>query len=136
MTVSQLKSYKNEILVAIALILLLISLIYKQGKISSVNNGEAGVSSSLQELKEVIALQKVWGDKKITKKVDRLQKVIPSSKIKWSRKGKKLTASFKDLSTKELNRLIVKIMNLSVEIQKLEIHKTGTSYQVEFICKW
>ncbi len=136
MTITQLKAYKNEIIVAMAFLLLLTSLIYKQGKVSSTNNGETGNTSSLQELKEVIALKKVWGDKKITKKVDKLQKIVPASKVKWSRKGKKLTASFKNLSAKELNQLIVKVMNLPVEIQKLEIHKTGTSYQVEFKCKW
>ena len=132
----QLKAYKNEIIVALALLLLLIALVYKQGKVSSVNSSESGANSSLQELKEVIALKKVWGDKKITKKVEKLQKIVSPSKMKWSRKGKKLTASFKNLSPQEFNQVIIKIMNLAVELQKLEVHKTGTSYQVELKCKW
>jgi len=134
--IQQLKAYKNEILIGLALLLLLISLLYKQGKVSA-TNGDAGSStSSLQELKEVIALKKVWGDKKITKKVEKLKNILSPSKIKWSRKGKKLTASFKNMSAQELNRLVVKIMNLAVEIQKLEVHQSGTSYQVELKCKW
>jgi len=132
----KLKAYKNEILVGLALLLLAISLIYKQGKVSAAHTQNGGATSSLQELKEVIALKKVWGDKKITKKVDQLKTIIPPSKVKWNRKGKKLTASFKNISAQELNRLITKIMNLAVEIQKLEVHKSGTSYQVEFKCKW
>jgi hypothetical protein len=134
--IQQLKAYKNEILIGLALLLLLVSLVYKQGKVSATNGEGGGATSSLQELKEVIALKKVWGDKKITKKVDKLKNILSPSKIKWSRKGKKLTASFKNISAQELNRLVVKIMNLAVEIQKLEVHKSGTSYQVELKCKW
>jgi len=134
--IQELKAYKNELIVALALLLLIVALIYKQGKVSSTNSSEGGVNSSLQELKEVIALKKVWGDKKITKKVEKLQKIVSPSKIKWSQKGKKLTASFKNLSPQEFNQVMIKIMNLAVELQKLEVHKTGTSYQVELKCKW
>jgi len=132
----QLKAYKNEILIGLAFLLLLVSLIYKQGKVSATNSEGGGATSSLQELKEVIALKKVWGDKKITKKVDKIKDIVAPSKVTWSKKGKKLTASFKNMSAQELNRLIVKIMNLAVEIQKLEVQKLDTSYQVEFKCKW
>jgi len=130
----QLKRYKNELIVGIALLFLVIALIYKQSVVSS--QADASVGTSLQELKEVIALKKVWGDKKTTKKVDKLKTIVSSSKVKWSKKSKKLTASFLNLSDQELNRIIVKIMNLAVEIQKLEVKKLGASYQVEFKCKW
>jgi len=130
----QLKRYKNELIVGIALLLLLIALIYKQGVASGQTDASAG--TALQELKEVIALKKVWGDKKTTKKVDKLKTIVSPSKVKWSKKSKKLTASFLNLSNQELNRVIVKIMNLAVEIQKLEVKKQGVAYQVEFKCKW
>jgi len=130
----QLKRYKNELIVGIALLFLVIALIYKQSVVSGQSDVSAG--TSLQELKEVIALKKVWGDKKTTKKVDKLKTIVSSSKVKWSKKSKKLTASFLNLSDQELNRIIVKIMNLAVEIQKLEVKKLGASYQVEFKCKW
>jgi hypothetical protein len=130
----QLKRYKNELIVGFALLLLLIALIYKQGVVSS--QADTSTGTSLQELKEVIALKKVWGDKKTTKKVDKLKTIVPPSKVKWSKKSKKLTVSFLNLSNQELNRVIVKIMNLAVEIQKLEVKKLDTSYQVEFKCKW
>ena len=130
----QLKRYKNELIVGIAILLFLIALIYKQGVVSGQADASAG--TSLQELKEVIALKKVWGDKKTTKKVDKLKAIVSPSKVKWSKKSKKLTASFLNLNNQELNRVIVKIMNLAVEIQKLEVKKLGVSYQVEFKCKW
>jgi len=130
----QLKRYKNELIVGVALLLLLVSLIYKQGVTAGQSDASAG--TSLQELKEVIALKKVWGDKKTTKKVDKLKTIVSPSKIKWSKKSKKLTASFSNLTNQELNGVIVKIMNLAVEIQKLEVKKQGVAYQVEFKCKW
>jgi len=134
MTMTELKSYKNEIIVGVSLLLLLIAFVYKQGQVSGQTDN--GVNSSLQELKEVIALKKVWGDKKTTKKVDKLKTVVSNSKVKWSRTSKKLSASFKNLSNQEFNKLITKIMNLAVEIQKLDVKKLGSSYHVEFKCKW
>lgn len=134
MTVTELKAYKNELIVGVALLLLLIAFAYKQGQVSG--QTDVSTSSSLQELKEVIALKKVWGDKKTTKKVDNLKTIIAPSKVKWSRKGKKLTASFTNLGNQDFNRLIIKIMNLAVEIQTLEVKKLGASYHVEFKCKW
>ena len=131
---TQWKAYKNEIIAGVALLLLLIAFIYKQGKVSGQTDTSA--STELQELKEVISLKKIWGDKKITKKVDKLKAIVSPSKVKWTKKSKRLTASFSNLNNQELNRVIVKMMNLAVEIQRLEVKKLGASYQVEFKCKW
>lgn len=131
---TQLKAYKNELIVGLAFLLLLITLAYKQGQVSRQSDTSAG--SAVQELKELISLQKIWGDKKMTKKVDKLKSIVSPSKVKWSKKSKKLTASFSNLTNQELNRVIIKIMNLAVVIQKLEVKKLGATYQVEFKCKW
>jgi len=131
---TQWKAYKNEIIAGVALFLLLIAFMYKQGKVSGQTDTSA--STELQELKEVISLKKIWGDKKITKKVDKLKAIVSPSKVKWTKKSKRLTASFSNLNNQELNRVVVKMMNLAVEIQRLEVKKLGASYQVEFKCKW
>ena len=131
---TQWKAYKNEIIVGVACLLLLIAFVYKQGKVSGQTDTSA--NTALQELKEVISLKKIWGDKKTTKKVDKLKAIVAPSKVKWRKKSKKLTASFRNLNNQELNRVMVKMMNLAVEIQRLEVKKLGGSYQVEFKCKW
>lgn len=129
------KLYKNEIIVGMAVFLLVIALIYKQQKVSNQNNaGEQ--STELSDLQEVISLKKIWGDKRITKKVENLKNIVSPSKVKWSRKGKKLQAQFQNISAQELNRLVVKVMNVAVEIQKLDVQKSGMSYIVELKCKW
>jgi len=131
---TQLKAYKNELIVGVAFLLLLISFAYKQGQASSQSDTSAG--NAVQELKEVISLQKIWGDKKMSTKIDKLKTIVSPSKVKWNKKSKKLTASFSTLTNQELNALITKMMNIAVMIQKLEVKKLGTTYQVEFKCKW
>jgi len=130
------KTYKNELIVVGALLLMLIGFLYKQGQVSGQTVSADIAESKLYELKEVIALQKVWADKKTSKKVEKLQTLVPPSKLKWQKRSKKVTASFSSLSANELNKVTTKILNLAVQIQKLDIKKSGASYSVEFKCKW
>ena len=128
--------YQNELIVLIAFVLMLGGYLYKNTQISSQREMMVHSNRSIAEVKEVVALQKIWSDKKITQKVDKLQEVISENKVKWSSKNKKVTASYKGLTTTELNTLVTKILNLPVEIQKLDIQKSATAYDMEFKCKW
>ena len=130
------RTYKNEIMVGVSLLLMVMAFVYKEGQISKQAETAKHITTSLEELKEVIALKKVWKDKNLSKKVERLKGVVSPSKMTWRRDGKKLTASYKALTPRELNTLISKIMSLAVEIEKLELHKTGETYEVELKCKW
>jgi hypothetical protein len=130
------KSYKNELIVAASLILMLSALLYKNNQISSRSQEMLSTKHSVREFRELLALQKTWANKNISKKVDRLEKIVSGSKVKWSKKGKKLTARYKDLSPKELNKLIANILSTAVQIQELKINRNNSSYDVEFKCKW
>jgi len=130
------KRYQNELLVLFAFVMMLAGFAYKNSQISAQLEQRSGANSSLLEIKEVIALKKIWSDKKTTQKIKKLQTLIPESKVTWRSKSKKLTASYKGLTASELNKLVMKILNLAVEIQKLEVKKTASSYDVEFKCKW
>ena len=130
------KRYQNELMVLLSLIVMVGALLYKNGEISSQIEKEVALKHSIAELREIIALKKVWADKKISKRVDKLKAVIPKSKLKWRKKGRRLTALYEELSAKELNRVISKILNLPVEIRDLNIEKRDASYHVEFKCKW
>ena len=130
------KRYQNELIVLLALMLMAGALLYKNGEISSQAQEEVALKHSIAELREIIALKKVWAGKKISKRVDKLKALIPRSKVKWSKKGKRVTAIYDGLSAKELNKLISKILNLPIEIRELDIEKRDASYHVEFKCKW
>jgi len=123
-------------MVLLALIVMSGALLYKNGQISSQVQKEVALKHSITELREIIALKKVWADKKISTRVDKLKAVIPESKLKWSKKGRRITAIYEGLSAKELNKLISKILNLPVEIRELNIEKEDKTYHVEFKCKW
>ena len=130
------KRYQNELIVALSLLLLIIALVYKNVQVSSSTESLALSKQEVSEFKELVVLKKRWLDKRTSKKLDKLQELIPSSKIKWQKKGKKLTASFHDISSQELNKVITMILNLAVQIQLLEIKNDHGSYTVEFKCKW
>ena len=130
------KRYQNELIVALALLLLIIALVYKNVQVSSSTESLTLSKQEVREFKELVILKKRWLDKRTSKKLDKLQKLVPSSKIKWQKKGKKLTASFHGLSSQELNKVITMILNLAVQIELLEIKNDHGSYNVEFKCKW
>ena len=130
------KRYQNELIALIAFVFMLIAYGYKTTQVSSQAKGIAGAKHSVEEIQEVISLQKIWADTKTSKKVEKLRTLVPASKITWSNKNKKVTASYKNLTARELNTLVTKILNVPVEIEKLKIQKVASSYDVEFKCKW
>ncbi len=130
------KRYQNELIALVAFVLMVGGYGYKMAQVSSQSEIMTASKHSVGEIKEVIALKKIWSDKQTSKKIDKLQTLIPASKVKWSNKNKKVTASYKSLTATELNTLVTKILNLPVEIQKLKVQKIASSYDVEFKCKW
>ncbi len=130
------KLYRNELIVAASLLLMLGTLIYKNSQISSRSQEMSSLKHTVTEFRELVSLQKTWTNKKVSKKVDKLEKIVSQSKVKWSKKGKKLTAVYKGLDPKELNKLITTILSMAVQIQELKIARNSSSYDVEFKCKW
>ena len=130
------KLYRNELIVGLSLLLMLSGLFYKNTQVSSGTQEMLSNKHTVREFRELIALQKTWANKNISKKVDKLEKVVPVSKVKWSKKGKKLTTVYKGLDPKELNKLMTTILSMAVQIQELKINRNNSSYDVEFKCKW
>ena len=131
-----LKRYQNEFAVFLSFLLMIGALLYKNEQRSSRQEEAVRTAQAVSDFREVVTLKKVWSDKKTGKKVEKLKGLVPVSKVKWSRKSKKVTAVYEGLSAKELNKLITGILNLPVVIRQLDIKKTGPSYHVEFKCKW
>lgn len=131
-----LKRYRNELIALLAFFLMIGALLYKNAQRSSQAEEATSSMHEISEFKEIVALRKVWADKKISKKVENLKELLPESKVKWSNKGKEITAVYDELNSKELNNLISKILSLAVVIIQLDIKKSGSVYHVEFKCKW
>jgi len=130
------KRYQNEFIAISTFILMILAYMYKHNQVVSHVEESKSVTYTLEEIKEGIALKKIWTDKKINKKIEVFKIIVPSSKVSWSKKNKKITASYQGLSSNELNNLIIKILNTPVQITLLDIQKTGLTYNMEFKCKW
>lgn len=130
------KRYQNELIVLAAFLLMFSMYLYKQSAISSQSGERNKVTQTIEEVKEVVALKKVWADKKISQKVEKLKTIVPVSKVKWSNKSRKVTALYTSLKPSELNKLGSKILNTPVIIEKFDVQKTGSNYKVEFKCRW
>lgn len=131
-----LKKYQNELIVLFSFLLMFGGYIYKSSIIKDEATSAIETQQSLSDMKEGIALQKLWSNKQISQRVEKLQSIVPISKVVWSNKSKKVKASYKNLSAMELNTLITKILNLPIEITLLSIQNISKSYSVEFQCKW
>ena len=130
------KRYQNELIVLGAFLFMFSMYLYKQHAISSQSGERNDVTQTIEEIKEVVSLKKVWADKKISQKVEKLKTLVPASKVKWSQKSRKVTAFYTALKPSELNKLGSKILNTPVVIDKLDVQKIGTTYKVEFKCRW
>ncbi len=131
-----LQRYQNELIVLFVFVLMLLAFSYKHTQVTVQGSKAVQIQNEIVNFKEIISLKRVWGDKGLTKKVGKLQKLISSDKVKWSKKSKKVTAFYTNLTGTELNKLVTKILSLAVEIQKLDIQKKSSTYDVEFKCKW
>ena len=130
------KRYQNEFIVLLSVLLLLSSLLYKNTQSANSVENQTVTKYAVREFKQIIAHKKQWADKNIVKKLDKLKQAVPQSKVHWKKKGKTLTADFKELNAKELNKVVTTILNLAVQIQVLKVKEVNGNHDVEFKCKW
>ena len=130
------KRYQNELMVGLAFLLLLIAIGYKSNQTSARVEMANSIQASVAEFQEMVALKKRWADKRTSKKVDKLQTLVPASKVKWQKKGKKLSVTYKELNAQELNKVVTTILNLAIQLDKLEIINQNGNYDLELKCKW
>jgi len=131
------KRYQNEAIVLTAFIVMIAGYLYKSSSADSLDRVKAEVALSATEVGEIIALKKQWGNENLTKSINRIKLNIAPSKVKqFSVKSKKLQASYRGLSDKEMNGIVSKLENIAVQIVKLGVKRKGGSYNMEIVCKW
>jgi len=132
-----LKRYQNEAIVLFAFVLMIAGYLYKSSSANTLDRVKAEVALSATEAGEIIALKKQWGSEKLTGSVNKINLNIAPDKIKqFSIKSKKLQASYRGLSDKEMNGIIFKLQNIAVQVIKLGVKRKGDSYNMEIVCKW
>ncbi|SFV57222.1 hypothetical protein MNB_SV-6-702 [hydrothermal vent metagenome] len=131
------KRYQNELIVFIAILFMVSAYLYKGVNASKIESKEAELAKATIEASEIISLQKQWNDPKLSKRILKLKESIPPQKIKsFVVKRKKLTASFQNLTSKEMNSIVIRLENIAVQIIKLKIKREEREYKMEIKCKW
>jgi len=128
--------YKNELILVGSIIFMILSYIYKSNTASEVQNLTVNSQQEYAEIVQANNLSNIWSNKKITNKIKVLNTIVPSSKIQWNQKGKKLVAKYHNLNAQELNKVLNKILNLTVQIEVMNITRSDKSYNMELKCKW
>jgi len=138
MNMMTLQRYKNELIILIAFIFLLLALMYKLSATTEVQNNHVNTQKQIAEISTITALKGQWSGKQLANKVKVLQSVVPASKVTSFRKrSKKLIASYKNLTGKELSKVTNKLINIPVQITTLKINQSAKNqYTMEFTCKW
>lgn len=129
--------YQNELIVTAALLFALSALFYKHTKRTEMAQTNQKMATEFALLEETASLKKLWGDKQIGKKVDALKSLVAPSKMLWQKKGRKLQMNLHGLSASEVNKVVSRLLNTPVQVQKLKIEEMGdNSYRMEVACKW
>ena len=133
-----LQRYKNEIVLFLALLFTLFAFMYKLSANSYVEENKVKIQTQISEITAISNYKKQWDGKGIANKVKILKTVVPASKVKtFQKKSKKLIASYANLSSNELNKLNNKLLNIPVQITKLQITESGKNqFTMELTCKW
>ncbi|MBN2825379.1 MAG: hypothetical protein JXQ76_08655 [Campylobacterales bacterium] len=131
------KRYKIEIILASSVLFMLIAYGYKMTAKSTLNSSKVEINEAKMQVSQIIALQELWGDKALSKKIKSLENMVPKEKVEsFSIKSKKLNALYKSLSIDELNRLANKVASLAIVIDKFNLTKEDKTYRLELVCKW
>jgi len=128
--------YRNELIVAAAIVFALGGYLYKKSILTHIEQTVQQEREEVAQIEEAASLKTLWGDKKIAKRIEVLHTIVPEDKIKWSKKGKKLTATYSNLKPSELNKVMAKLLNLPLQLTYFKLHKEGQTYQLEVKCKW
>jgi hypothetical protein len=133
-----LKRFKNELIILLSLVFVLFAFGYKQQSKTYLNHEKETLTKNIVEIGTVGELKKLWGDKKIGKKLNFFKTIVAKDKVKsFEKRSRKMTASYQNLTVKELNTITKKLFKTPVQITKLSIQESGKEqYTMEFKCKW
>ena len=130
------KRYSNELMIITALFFAVGAFFYSYSQRSAVAEKKQRMTEELMTLQETVALKKIWADKRVAQKIDKIAKLVPQSKVNWQKNGKKVLATFHELKPSEVNKLVTTLLNIAVQIEKLKVSKQEKGYSVEILCKW
>ena len=138
MNLMTVQRYKNEIILFVAFLFALFAFLYKNSASTYVEENRADIQKKISDIKAIENYKGQWDGKGMANKVKVLKTIVPDSKVKsFSKKSKKMTASYENLTANELSQLNNKLINMPVQIISLKITESSKNiFSMEFTCKW
>ena len=138
MNIMTLHRYKNELVLLLTLIFVVVAFFYKLSATDYVTKNKASIEQHISEIVAIDSYKKQWKSKGIANKVKVFKSIVTSSKVKtFSKKSSKLTLSYVNLTARELNKITNKLLNLPVQIMTFHVQERGKNkFTMEFTCKW
>lgn len=130
--------YKNEIILSIAIIFATYASYYKISSKNYVDENRVIIKKQISEIVEIESYKRQWKNGDIAKRVKIFKTIVNNSKVKrFYKKSSKVTLSFINLTTNDLNKITNKLLNMPIQIVKLKIEeKSKNKFTMEFTCKW
>jgi len=138
MNLMTLQRYKNEIILLVAFLFALFAFFYKNSASSDVEKNKANIQKQIADITAIENYKGMWDGKKMPNKIKALKTIVPESKVQsFSKKSKKLVASYTNLTANDLNKINNKLINMPVQIVSLKITESSKNiFTMEFTCKW
>ena len=138
MNLMTIQRYKNEIILLLTVIFAGSAYYYKFSANNYVEKNRSIIQKQIKEINTIESYKKQWANKSMGKKVKVFKTVVQSSKIKiFKKKSSKLTLSYINLNSNDLNKITNKLLNMPIQIVKLKIKESGKNkFTMEFKCKW
>ena len=138
MNMMTLQRYRNEIILFLTALFAIFAFYYKLSANNYVNENKALIQKQISEIVEIESYKKQWKSKGIANKIKIFKTIVSASKVKlFSKKSSKVTVSYINLDTNELNKISNKLLNMPVQIIKLQIKESSKNkFTMEFTCKW
>jgi hypothetical protein len=138
MNMMTLQRYRNEIILFLTALFAIFAFYYKLSANNYVNENKALIQKQISEIVEIESYKKQWKSKGIANKIKIFKTIVSASKVKlFSKKSSKVTLSYINLDTNELNKISNKLLNMPVQIIKLQIKESSKNkFTMEFTCKW
>ena len=138
MNIMTLQRYRNEIILFLTALFAIFAFYYKLSANNYVNENKPVIQKQISEIIEIESYKKQWKSKGIANKVKIFKKIVPATNIKhFSKKSSKIMVSYINLSTNDLNKISNKLLNMPIQIIKLQIKESSKNkFTMEFTCKW
>jgi len=134
-----LDNYKNEILIAVSLLVLMGSVAFKLSSQTKLETRGVSAGELAGKIEDISIMQKLWKkNKSIPKSIQAIQSSIDAAKIKKFKVDKKKAhIVLENLTANELNRITGKsLASIPIQIAELSIIRDDKSYRLELRCKW